>query len=151
MRPNFISELKICGDSIYKTNQFWEFVDTKGNPHVAKALSEILSLPVVEIRNKVVHGLLMSKKANFKELPEQDKKSIDAQIDLMIRSKCRFINYNGLRNSHLTALEEQSINNGGRSNPFDNSVIIIDEVHNFVSRRKCDGKRKNPTFVYMNV
>ena len=52
----------------------------------------------------------------------------------MIRSKYRFINYNGLRNSHLTALEEQSINNGGRSNPFDNSVIIIDEVHNFVSR-----------------
>lgn len=135
LRENFISELKVCGDSIYKTNQYWEFVDTKGNPHVAKALSEILSLSLAEIEKQggawFIH---IKKKANFQELSETDKKSIDNQIDLMIRSKYRFINYNGMRNSHLTTLEEQSINNGGRSNPFDNTVVIIDEVHNFVSR-----------------
>ena len=47
----------------------------------------------------------------------------------MIRAKYQFINYNGLQKQHLS-----SLTNGGKINPFDNRVVIIDEAHNFVSR-----------------
>ena len=47
----------------------------------------------------------------------------------MIRNKYQFINYNGLRTSHLDSLTSE-----GKHNPFDNKVIIIDEAHNFISR-----------------
>ena len=46
----------------------------------------------------------------------------------MIRSKYRFLNYNGLRNDHIKGLTEN-----GKINPFSNKVVIIDEAHNFVS------------------
>ena len=47
----------------------------------------------------------------------------------MIREKYQFINYNGLRTSHL-----QTLTGNWALNPFDNCVIIIDEAHNFISR-----------------
>lgn len=47
----------------------------------------------------------------------------------MINYKYEFMNYNGMRNSHLA-----SISNNYTINPFSNKVIIIDEAHNFISR-----------------
>ena len=47
----------------------------------------------------------------------------------MIRYNYQFISYNGLRPSHITSLTK-----GGKINPFDNAVIIVDEAHNLVSR-----------------
>ena len=46
LRMNYLSELKHCGDPIYKINQYWEKVQTTGNPHLEKPLSEVLNLPV---------------------------------------------------------------------------------------------------------
>ena len=47
----------------------------------------------------------------------------------MIRAKYSFISYNGLRKSHLVDLSDD-----GKINPFSHKVVVIDEVHNFVSR-----------------
>ena len=47
----------------------------------------------------------------------------------MIRSKYFDINYNGLNQARLDL-----ITGNGSRNPFDNSVVLIDEAHNFVSR-----------------
>ena len=55
-----------------------------------------------------------------------------------------FINYNGLRDSHLSGLSDN-----GRINPFDNKVIIIDEAHNFVSR--IVNKLGNPASLSMKL
>jgi hypothetical protein len=71
----------------------------------------------------------MKKKSNYNSLNNQEKESLDKQLNEMIRNKYKFINYNGLRQSHL-----DSLSNNDTINPFDNKVIIIDEVHNFVSR-----------------
>ena len=62
----------------------------------------------------------------------------------MIRAKYRFINYNGLRESHLAGFSDN-----GRINPFDNKVIIIDEAHNFVS--KIVNKLKKPDSLSMKL
>ena len=56
---------------------------------------------------------------------EQDKTNINLMISHIIRNRYTFISYNGLSTN--------IVRNLGKS-PFDNSFIIIDEVHNFASR-----------------
>ena len=145
LRPNFISELKKCGDPIYKTNQYWEFINTEGNKEQELALSKILSIPLSIIEK---HGgawlVNIKKESNYDKLKEGERISLDKQIEIMILNKYKFINYNGIRMNNLKDLEDESIHYSGRSNPFDNKVVIIDEVHNFVSRivNKLGSKNK---------
>jgi hypothetical protein len=134
LRMNYVSELKACGDSLYKINQYWEFIETGGNLHIEKALSEILNLPVEEVRKHGGAWMVDKKPPNFDSLPPEDQKSIDNQINKMIQKKYRFINYNGIRNDHLDKLIRDAEEMYQTSNPFDNKVVIIDESHNFVSR-----------------
>jgi len=154
LRANYLSELKVCGDPIYKLNQYWEKVNTTGNPHLEKALSEILNIPVAFIRKKGFAWMVNNNKpTNYNSFSPDDQNSINKQINQMILKKYRFMNYNGMRHSHLNKLireasgginnEEREAEEGGESketpinnsiNPFDNKVIIIDEAHNFVSR-----------------
>ncbi len=130
LRTNYIEELKKCGDSIYRKNQFWEFIETTGNIELEKTLSAVLNISIEFIRkNKGAWLVNIKKPSNFSELNSSEKKSLDLQLDEMIRHKYRFINYNGLRKSNLKALTSDYT-----KNPFDNSAIIIDEAHNFVSR-----------------
>ena len=56
----------------------------------------------------------------------------------MIGEKYDFINYNGLRK---TTFKEISKN----GNPFDDKVIVIDEVHNLISRIVNKIKQSNQT------
>ena len=135
LRMNYISELKVCGDNIYKINQYWEKVQTAGNPHIEKALSDVLNIPVPYIRKQGwVWMVDVKKESNFDQLSPEDQKSIDNQINEMIQKKYKFINYNGMRDDHLDRLITESEQLQGSSNPFDNKVLIIDEAHNFVSR-----------------
>ena len=130
LRMNYFEELKKCGDLLYRKNQYWEFIDTKINPELIEPLSKALSLSVETIKNKGGAWLVNIKKpSNFEDLDAVEKKSLDEQLNEMIRYKYKFINYNGMRQSHL---RELTLDN--TINPFDNKVIIIDEAHNFVSR-----------------
>jgi hypothetical protein len=133
LRANYISQLKFCGDLIYKKNQFWEFVsltEESESELLAKSLSELLHLPVKYIKAKGGAWFVNVKKAsNYEELSTEERGSLDEQLNEMIRVKYKFINYNGLRQSHVDALSAD-----GTINPFDNKVVIIDEAHNFISR-----------------
>jgi hypothetical protein len=130
LRMNFIEELKKCGDELYHKNQFWEFIDTKVEPELTETLSYVLSLSVEFIRKAGGAWMVnMKKKSNFDELDSNEKKSLNTQLNEMISNKYTFINYNGMRKSHLAVLTQS-----GKINPFDNTVVIIDEAHNFVSR-----------------
>ena len=132
LRMNYLQELKSCGDLLYKVNQYWEFVPiTKdSNKSLIDTLSNVLNLSQDYIKK---HGgawlVNIKKKSNYSELTAPQKKSLDLQINEMITHRYRFINYNGLRKSHLRDLTQN-----GNINPFDNKVLIIDEAHNFVSR-----------------
>ena len=130
LRVNYIEELKKCGDMMYRKNQFWEFISTKDNPQLIEILTSVLSLSIEYIRKNGGAWLVNIKKpSNFDSLTAEQKESLDKQIYQMISYKYKFINYNGLRKSHLEVLTE-----GGKINPFDDKVIIVDEAHNFVSR-----------------
>jgi len=133
LRSNYFNEIKFCGDSMYKTNQFWEFIKYE-NDVQATAMSEILNIPVDTImKNKGAFFVDNKKKSNYHKLPATKQKELDIQIEQMIMAKYQFINYNGLRKSSLKVLEQEArIDN--QNNYFDNKVVIIDEAHNFVSR-----------------
>ena len=146
LRMNYISELKHCGDPLYKFNQYWEKISTNDNKHIETALSEILGLEVPDIRKEGGAWLVdMKKDSNFGTLTPSEQKSIDKQLNKMIFKKYKFINYNGMREGHLENMIELSQEKHGTSNPFDNKVIVIDEAHNFVSRivNKLKNKKRS--------
>jgi len=156
---NYLQELKNCGDTIYKKNQYWEFIpvissgksksekdaQAADKEEVIDALSKILSLTSDFIRKNGGAWLVNVKKpSNFNDLSTDEKKSLDLQINEMITYRYKFINYNGLRNSHLKDLtRDYSVN------PFDDKVVIVDEAHNFVSR--IVNKMKRPESISMRL
>ena len=125
LRDNYMEELKKCGDLMYKKNQYWERID---DPSAFETLSSVLGLSMEYItRNKGAWLVDISKEPNV--LSSSDMKSLDDQLNEMIQNKYTFINYNGLRATRL-----QELTNDYEKNLFDNSIIIIDEAHNFISR-----------------
>ncbi len=140
LKMNFFSELKKCGDIMYRKNQFWEFISTEGNPELAETLSNILQIPLTQITRK--RGAWMvdfsKKEPNFENLTSDQKVAVDDQLNMMIRSKYQDINYNGMRKNKVVEWLKEG-------NPFDNKTVIIDEAHNFVSR--IVNKIKAPTSV----
>jgi hypothetical protein len=139
LKMNFFNELKKCGDVLYKKNQFWEFVSVEGDTRMIRILSQSLGLNPEYIREKGGAWMVNIKKPeNFSKLSDADQKAVDQQLDVMIRNKYIDINYNGLRKQHL-----DDMTNGGKVNPFDNKVVIIDEAHNLVSRIANTGSKKD--------
>ena len=129
LKMNFFSELKKCGDHIYKKNQFWEFISIDGEPQMVSVLAQALTLSPEYIRTKQGAWMVdVSKPTNFAQLTSNDQKNVDEQINMMIRAKYLDINYNGLNDKKIEELGR------GNKNPFDHSTVIIDEAHNLVSR-----------------
>ena len=132
LKSNFFSELKKCGDDIYRKNQYW--VKTAvSNRKDASNLKKVIGLDEEYILEK---GVWLGKKTagttggkKFEDLSPAEQNEVDEQLDMMIRKKYKDLNYNGLNSRKMNELTDND-----KKNPFDNSVIIIDEVHNFVSR-----------------
>ena len=130
LKRNFLEEIKKYGDLLYRKNQFWEFISIQDNPETLASLSSILSLPKDYIKRKQGAWLVnISKSSNYNDLSSNEKKSLENQIDEMIQNKYTFINYNGLRRDKF-----KDLTNNYETNIFDNSVVIIDEAHNLISR-----------------
>jgi hypothetical protein len=142
LRMNYIEEMKTkCGDLMYKKNQYWEFIESRGNAELTRVLSQILMFPDDKFvrSNGGAWMVNVTKPSNYEtELTPGQRVRVDRQIDEMINTKYDFINYNGLRSEKL-----KSMTDGYTRNPFDNSVVVIDEAHNFVSR--IVNKLKRPT------
>ena len=130
LQMNYKSELKVCGNNLYRINQYWEFISNDNNPRKTQVLAQMLSISESYVRKqKGAWFVNIKKKPNYDTLDTQEKISLNKQIEKMIDAKYVFRNYNGLRKSHLAGLT-----NNGKINPFSNKVVIIDEAHNFVSR-----------------
>jgi hypothetical protein len=135
LKMNFFSELKKCGDALYKKKQYWEFVSVKGQPQNVPILSKALSLPVEFIMKYNGAWLMDTTKpdSNFADLSPENQKILDEQLNAMIRTKYVDINYNGLNANRLNTLFERD-SSDKEINPFNHSVVVIDEAHNFMSR-----------------
>jgi hypothetical protein len=130
LRTNYMQELKKCGDDVYKRPRHWRFVDAVEKPALIPDLAETLAIPADYIKKHGGAWLVDPEKpSNYGELSPKDQAEVDAQLNEMIQAKYTFISYNGVRENRINELSL-----GYTVNPFDNSVVIIDEAHNFVSR-----------------
>ena len=141
LKMNFFSELKKCGDLLFKKNQYWEFVSIDGKPEYVEILHKTMSISKEYIRKRGGCWMVnVKKEPNFPTLTTEQQKEIDLQLNEMIRVKYLDLNYNGLTKKAMVKLT----GNDSR-NPFDNCVLIIDEAHNFVSRIVNKLKNKKST------
>ena len=131
LQRNYMEEIKKCGDLIYRKNQYWEWVSVIEKPEYTNALASVLGFKTTDYITRK-HGAWLTnvtKPNNYSELSTSDKKSLNDQLDEMIRQKYRFINYNGLRRNSF-----RELTNNFENNIFDDSVVVIDEAHNLISR-----------------
>jgi hypothetical protein len=148
LRRNYMEEIKKCGDLLFRKNQFWEWISIENNPEMINILSGILGLTVEYIKRRQGAWLVnVTKASNYDILSTQHKQSLNEQLDEMIQYKYKFINYNGLRREKF-----REMTNNFETNIFDNSVVIVDEAHNLISRivnkinkfNKFSEKRRGP-------
>ena len=78
----------------------------------------LIWIPLYE--NDIPNAIVINEKPTV-----EDKPNINLMISHIIRNRYKFISYNGLTANLIKSL--------GKS-PFDNSFVIIDEIHNFSSR-----------------
>lgn len=129
LKPNFIDEIKKCGNMFYKLKQHWVFIPkTKFATNIDKVCKLMSLEKKFVIKKEGVWVPTSHKTANFFTLSKETQDNIIEQIDNMIKMRFSFISYNGLTKKAVAEMTE-----GGR-NPFDNQCVIIDEVHNFVSK-----------------
>lgn len=124
IKDNYVGEVKKCGMRFYAPRQHWAFfpIDTVDTESLKKlgASRELLA------SQKGMWAPIPGRPSNFFELPREAQDMINNQVDSIINTRFQFINYNGLQRTHIEKLAE----NG---NPFDNKVVVIDEVHNLIS------------------
>lgn len=126
LKNNYINEIKKCGSLFFYTKQHWTFTKDKA---IIKSFEEKYNID--SKLAKKLEGLWIPNPnldSNYNELDENKKAEIDYQYTYIIEKKYKLISYNGLKRDHI----EKMAANGG--NPFDNKVVIIDEVHNLISR-----------------
>ena len=128
LKVNFFSELKKCGDDIYRRKQHWVKQMAKTQAE-ADIIGRALSLDPDVIQRKGVWLMNAKLESNFDTLSSAEQAEIDQQLDQMIRVKYQDINYNGLNGNIMKRITKDST-----INPFDNKVVIVDEAHNLISR-----------------
>jgi hypothetical protein len=129
LQQNYRSELRKCGDPIYSFEQHWrEKALNEQSRAEAKALN--ISDGFLDRTGKFF-VTVAGENPNYKDLPKTAQDIIKAQIEDIIGQRFNFINYNGLNSQNI---EKYVPKDEAADNPFNGCVVIIDEVHNLISR-----------------
>ena len=127
LESNYRGELRKCGDPLYIYDQNWsQQALTDDTRAMAKKLG--ISDGFLD-RNRTFFTTSPGQEANYDKLPKTAQDIIARQIDDIIDQRFTFIRYNGLSSANIGKYVPAD-----GSNPYENSVVIIDEVHNFISR-----------------
>lgn len=140
LRNNYIGDIRTrCGNKYLTLQQKFKFVPFKSIKDKLEQVVAKTFVPAKLIRKNKglwipVHASTNddTNTSNFETFDQDDRLKIIEQLDAIIQSKYQFIHYNGLTNDKLTEME--------KDNPFNNKVVVIDEVHNFISRTIGKGK-----------
>lgn len=129
LKDNYVNEVRKYGRAFFQTQQHWVFVPLDNFEDDLAAVAGLLRMSAENIRRqKGIWVPVIGKPANFGSLPGPVQAQIAAQIDNIIRTRFQYINYNGLTRKAVDELA------GNGKNPFNNKCIIIDEIHNLISR-----------------
>lgn len=147
LKNNYWAELQKCGNLLYRQNQYWEFVSVQGKPELVPVLAKALSMSTIQIQKKKGAWMVDSQKEpNFSSLSSENQMAVQEQIIHMINKKYIPIHYNASNLQKIVA--EYS---AAYSNLFDNSVVVIDEAHNFVTKIVNNLKQKKKSSPYVKL
>jgi hypothetical protein len=124
LEANYKEELQKCGDPIFAVENHW----------TARTLSDEVRkegkrLGISEKfmdKNKRIYVTTPSQTPNFESLDSKDKAAIRAQISDIIDQRFNFVRYNGLTRASIAEYTKEG--------QYDDSVVIVDEAHNLISR-----------------
>lgn len=125
LRPNFLGEIRSCGDPVYKKDTHWEEKKIRNEEDRDTAKSMGISDEYLDKQGRYFMTV-QGAPPNFRTLSLDQQKGIDAQIDDLINSRFTFINYDGIQASNIDRILPSE-------HMFDDSVVIIDEAHNLIS------------------
>lgn len=137
LQNNYKSQLKFCGSALFNEQENWKYVrypkDENERRVFIKNVHSLTKLPLDYLKSR--NGVFLLEKETSNE-NNDDFMTVDMveqlrqQIDLMIEGRFEFISYNGITMEKWRSKYKKK----KERNPFDNSVVVIDEGHNFVSR-----------------
>ena len=131
LQNNFRQQLRKCGDPIYMQSNHWEVRLVRSEAD--KAPAKALGITDEFLRDQGRYFVTVpDRESNFDTLPLDIRKGIDAQISNLIDSRYTFINYNGLNSTNVKLIVPEE--DPKTSTAFNDSVVIIDEAHNLISR-----------------
>jgi hypothetical protein len=137
LEGNYLKEIKLWGHNAYSVSQHWQNI-------AANKLDKGITSGFISDKLLRKHGRLWyavaDKPANYSSLSEGDRTEIIAQIDDIIRNKFTFVHFDNPHPGELKRLVAAS----SSGNPFDNAVVVIDEVHNLISTVSGDEEPVGP-------
>jgi hypothetical protein len=130
---NEIMKISKLGSNLKK---IWSFVVVKDkNADVIKVLDKYAISPtfikkdggiwIPLYQNDIPDATVLKNNQDYKTLSAEDRTKIDITITHIIRNRYKFISYNGLTTKNISELGKE---------PFNNSFVVVDEIHNFISR-----------------
>ena len=143
LEQNYRGELRKCGDPLYMYDQHWRQQTLSDD---TRALAKQLGISDGFLdRNRTFFTTVQGEQPNFRALPKPAQDIIGKQIEDIIDQRFTFIRYNGLSSANIGKYVPAD-----GSNPYSGSVIILDEVHNFIGRiaNKSDIARKLYDLLY---
>jgi hypothetical protein len=127
LEQNYRGELRKCGDPLYMYDQHWrQQTLSEDTRPLAKKLG--ISDGFLD-RNRTFFTTVSGEEANYSTLPKTAQEIIAKQIEDIINQRFTFIRYNGLSSANIGKYVPAD-----GSNPYNDAVVIIDEVHNLISR-----------------
>ena len=122
---NFKQQLRLCGDPIYQQEQHWEVhnLSSEADREQAKGLG--ISEKFLDLKGKFFMTV-PERPSNFSSMDLKSQKDISEQIDDILKQRFDYIPLDGISSKNIDKyLPEDD------PQKFDDSVIIIDEAHNF--------------------
>jgi len=123
----------------------WNIVNIKSNLKIADALnidvkiarkhSGVLCIP--DIPEDFPEEYIVKTKLTWKTLSTQEQSIALDVLNYIVETRFTFINYNGVTQEYISSLDKDF---------FDNSFVVIDETHNFISRVINGGKVSKQLF-----
>jgi SNF2 family DNA or RNA helicase len=126
LQANFRGELRKCGDPFYQEEQHWEVRPIRQAQDIEQAKGLGISQAFIDSHMKYFITV-PNRPPNFKDQPADIRKGISEQVADIIDQRFTFINYDGISKNNIDTIfppDQPSI--------FDNSVVIVDEAHNFI-------------------
>ena len=155
LSQNYENELLIASKIGRDLKKTWtQLKVNKKSPEMMKELTEKYAVSdkfvkkdglvwVPLYKDDIQGASVIVEKVRYNSTDANDTKyraDIDVSVRHIIRNRYTFINYNGLT--------EKSVKELG-AKPFDNTFIIIDEIHNFISRMVNGSRLAKAVYAHM--